>query len=178
MVAPLGIERVGRRSNLRLLTHHADGHTCCYQSIHAKYALASGGFAGVGLGNSREKWNYLPEAHNDFIFAIIGEELGFVGAIVIIIMFVLIGWCLECIALQSKDRYTSIALVSIAVWIVGQAIINIMVVIGLLPVMGVPMPFVSAGGSSLIMCLTAAGVAISMMRQETQIASATNPLNS
>lgn len=150
----------------------------CYQSIHAKYALASGGFAGVGLGNSREKWNYLPEAHNDFIFAIIGEELGFVGAIVIIIMFVLIGWCLACIALQSKDRYTSIALVSIAVWIVGQAIINIMVVIGLLPVMGVPMPFVSAGGSSLIMCLTAAGVAISMMRQETQIASATNPLNS
>ncbi|MFR0569623.1 putative peptidoglycan glycosyltransferase FtsW [Bifidobacterium apri] len=150
----------------------------CYQSVHAKFALASGGFAGVGLGNSREKWNYLPEAHNDFIFAIIGEELGYVGAIIIVLMFLLIGWCLACIALQSKDRYTSIVLISIAVWIVGQALVNIMVVIGLLPVMGVPMPFVSAGGSSLIMCLTAAGVAMSMMRQETQIATATNRLNS
>lgn len=150
----------------------------CYQSIHAKYALASGGFAGVGLGNSREKWNYLPEAHNDFIFAIIGEELGFVGTVLVIVLFVILGWCLLSVALQATDRYTSMVLMCIMVWILGQALVNIMVVIGLLPVMGVPMPFISAGGSSLIMCLGAAGVAMSMMRQQAQIATATDRLSS
>lgn len=150
----------------------------CYQSVHAKYALASGGFLGVGIGNSREKWNYLPEAHNDFIFAIIGEELGFVGTVMIVLLFVILGWCLLCVALQATDRYTAMVLMCITVWILGQAMVNIMVVIGLLPVMGVPLPFVSAGGSSLVMCLGAAGVAMSMMRQQAQIATATDRLSS
>ena len=141
----------------------------CYQAIHAKYAMASGGFFGVGIGNSKEKWNYLPEAHNDFIFAIIGEETGFVGAALVILLFVVIGWCLICVALHMRDQYATLVLVCIAIWIVGQGLVNIMVVVGLLPVMGVPMPFVSAGGSSLIMCLMAAGVAISMMKEQDQI---------
>lgn len=147
----------------------SDVQSVCFQAIHAKYAMASGGFFGVGIGNSREKWNYLPEAHNDFIFAIIGEETGFLGAALVILLFVVLGWCMVCIALHTSNRYVAMVLVCITVWIVGQGLINIMVVVGLLPVMGVPLPYVSAGGSSLIMCLIAAGVAISMMREQPQI---------
>ena len=128
-----------------------DAQKVCYQSIHAKYALAEGGLFGVGLGNSREKWNYLSEAHNDFIFAIIGEETGFIGAAIVIILFVVLGGCMISVALQTADRYASVSLLCITVWLVGQALINIGVVVGVFPVMGVPMPFVSAGGSSLIM---------------------------
>ena len=146
-----------------------DAQEVCYQSIHAKYALAEGGLFGVGLGNSREKWNYLPEAHNDFIFAIIGEETGFIGAAIVIILFVVLGGCMISVALQTADRYASVSLLCITVWLVGQALINIGVVVGVFPVMGVPMPFVSAGGSSLIMCLAAAGVAASLMRAQPQI---------
>ena len=146
-----------------------DAQKVCYQSIHAKYALAEGGLFGVGLGNSREKWNYLPEAHNDFIFAIIGEETGFIGAAIVIILFVVLGGCMISVALQTADRYASVSLLCITVWLVGQALINIGVVVGVFPVMGVPMPFVSAGGSSLIMCLAAAGVAASLMRAQPQI---------
>jgi cell division protein FtsW len=149
----------------------------CYQAIHAKYAMGSGGLLGVGIGNSREKWNYLPEAHNDFIFAIIGEETGFLGAVMVIVLFAIVGWCLICVALQTQKRYVSMVLVCIAVWLVGQGLVNIMVVIGLLPVMGVPLPFVSAGGSSLIMCLVAAGVGASMMRAQPQISAGTSALN-
>ncbi|MDF7664149.1 putative lipid II flippase FtsW [Bifidobacterium sp. ESL0763] len=141
----------------------------CYQPTHSKYAMASGGLFGVGIGNSREKWNYLPEAHNDFIFAIIGEETGFVGAVIVLLLFVAVGWCMIVIAVKNKDRYASMVSVCIAVWIVGQAAVNIMVVVDLLPVMGVPLPFVSAGGSSLVMCLIAAGVATSMMKEQPQI---------
>ena len=120
----------------------------CYQAVHGKYAIASGGLLGVGIGNSGEKWGYLPEAHNDFIFAIIGEEPGFVGAAMVILLFIVMTWCMLMVAVQVRDRYITMALVCIAVWIVGQAFVNIGVVVSLLPVMGVLMPFVSAGGSS------------------------------
>ncbi|KFI53900.1 protein FtsW-like [Bifidobacterium biavatii DSM 23969] len=143
--------------------------TLCFQSVHARYALSSGGLLGVGLGNSREKWNYLPAAHNDFIFAIIGEETGFVGTMIVVLLFVTIGWCLLVVALQIKDRYVSMVLMCVMIWIVGQALVNIGVVVGLFPVLGVPMPFVSAGGSSMLMCLSAAGVAVGMMRSQPQI---------
>lgn len=141
----------------------------CFQSTHAKYALAEGGLLGVGLGNSREKWNYLPAAHTDFIYAIIGEETGFVGALTVLLLFIVIGWCLISVALQVQERYAAMVLVCIAVWLVGQALVNIGVVIGVFPVLGVPMPFVSSGGSSMIMCLCAAGAAVGMMRAQPQI---------
>ncbi len=146
-----------------------DTEGICYQAIHARYAIASGGLFGVGIGNSREKWDYLPAAHNDFIFAIIGEETGFIGATLVILLFAVIGWCLVVMAMQSRDRYASIVMITIAVWIVGQGLINVAVVVGLLPIIGVPMPYVSAGGSSMIMCLAAAGVASAMMRGQPQI---------
>lgn len=144
----------------------------CWQIVHGMYAMGSGGLFGVGLGNSREKWNYLPEAHNDFIFAIIGEELGFVGAALLVIGFVVMGWCLIVVALQMRDAYARASLVLIASWIVGQALVNIAVVLKILPVIGLPMPFVSSGGSALVMCLGAAGVAVQMMRQQPDIKAA------
>ncbi|MDO4913961.1 MAG: putative peptidoglycan glycosyltransferase FtsW [Bifidobacteriaceae bacterium] len=151
----------------------------CYQALHAKYAIASGGLFGVGIGNSREKWNYLPEAHNDFIFAIIGEETGFIGAVSVIVLYVLLGWCLVTIAIKlQKKSYPAAVLICFTGWIVGQALANISVVVGLAPVIGVPMPYVSAGGSSLVMCLIAAGTAVSMMKEEPQIKALTSKLNS
>ncbi len=147
----------------------SDAQNICYQATHARYAIASGGLLGVGLGNSREKWNYLPAAHNDFIFAIIAEETGFVGAAMVIAVFVILGWCLVFTALQLKDRYSSMVLMCITAWLVGQALVNIGVVVGLFPVFGVPMPFVSAGGSSMIMCLMTSGVAVGLMREQPEI---------
>lgn len=147
----------------------ADAQSVCYQSIHAKYAIASGGFLGLGIGNSREKWNYLPAAHNDFIFAIIGEETGFVGCAIVLLFFAILAWCMIVIALQVTDRYVAMVLMCVAIWIVGQAMVNIGVVVGVFPVLGVPMPFVSAGGSSMIMCLTAAGLVVGLMRSQPQI---------
>lgn len=147
----------------------ADAQSVCYQSIHAKYAIASGGFLGLGIGNSREKWNNLPAAHNDFIFAIIGEETGFVGCAIVLLFFAILAWCMIVIALQVTDRYVAMVLMCVAIWIVGQAMVNIGVVVGVFPVLGVPMPFVSAGGSSMIMCLTAAGLVVGLMRSQPQI---------
>lgn len=146
----------------------------CFQAIHAQYAMASGGLMGVGIGNSREKWNYLPYAHNDFIFAIIGEEMGFFVASCVILLYIVIGWCLLTSALQSHSKFVSISLISIATWIVGQGLINILVVVQVLPVMGVPMPFISAGGSSLVMCLLSIGVADCFIRSNPYIKPSVN----
>ena len=111
----------------------------------------------------------MPYAHNDFIFAIIGEEMGFIVASCVILLYIVIGWCLLTSALQSTNKLVSISLISIATWIVGQGLINILVVVQILPVMGVPMPFVSAGGSSLVMCLLAMGVADSFIKSNPNI---------
>ncbi len=120
----------------------------CYQSMHGLYALGTGGLTGVGLGASREKWSYLPEAHNDFIFAVIGEELGLLGTLLVLGLFVIVGVATSRIVRRHPDPFVKITTAGIACWIVGQAFINIGVVIGLLPVIGVPLPLVSAGGSA------------------------------
>lgn len=149
----------------------AQASTVCYQSNHGRFAISSGGLFGVGLGKSREKWNYLPEAHNDFIFAIISEELGFIGAITVILLFVLLAAFLIGLAHTMVELpYERLVIVCVAAWISLQAFMNIMVVVGLLPVIGVPLPFISAGGSSMISCLMAVGVAVRMARQQPEIA--------
>ena len=160
-------ERMGRILAFRNPEQYAQGEA--FQLMNALYAFVAGGLGGAGLGQSLQKKFYLPEAHTDFIFAIIGEETGFVGAAMVILLFIVMTWCMLMVAVQVRDRYITMALVCIAVWIVGQAFVNIGVVVSLLPVMGVPMPFVSAGGSSLIMCLGAAGVAISLMKEQPQV---------
>lgn len=136
----------------------ADLQGNCYQVIHGIYALSTGGIGGVGLGNSYEKWNYLPEAESDFIFAVIGEELGFVGALFVILLFALMGWCLVIMALNHPHVVGSLTLIAVFFWIIPQAVINIAVVVEMFPVTGLPLPFLSSGGSSLICCMGACGV--------------------
>lgn len=132
------------------------------QSEYAMWAFGTGGIGGVGLGASREKWNYLPEAHNDFIFAVIGEELGLAGCLAVILLFVILGFGLIRIATHHKDMWARYFVAMIAIWLTGQAVLNMMVVTGVLPVFGVPLPFISQGGSSLIACLLAVGVVLSL----------------
>jgi cell division protein FtsW len=136
------------------------------QPIHGRYALADGGWFGLGLGASREKWGLLSEPHNDFIFAIIGEELGLPGTIAILLLFA--GLALACYRLVTRtdDLFVRIATAGIMTWILLQAVINIGAVIGLLPVIGVPLPLVSSGGSSLVTTMFALGILLSFARAE------------
>jgi cell division protein FtsW len=136
----------------------------CWQPVHGMWALASGGVFGVGLGNSKAKWSWLPEADNDYIFAIIGEELGLIGAVVVLSLFVVLAVGMIKIIRQSRDPFVKTVTGGILAWIIGQALINIAVVLGLLPVLGVPLPLISAGGSALIMTLVAIGVVLSFAR--------------
>ncbi|WP_233245418.1 putative lipid II flippase FtsW [Salinibacterium hongtaonis] len=137
----------------------------CWQTLHGWWALASGGVFGVGLGNSKAKWNWLPEADNDFIFAIIGEELGLLGAIIVLTLFIVMAISFVRIIRANDDPYAKIAVSTVLVWIVGQALVNIAVVLGLLPVLGVPLPLISAGGTALIASMLAIGVVLSFARQ-------------
>ena len=143
-----------------------DPYGAARQPLHGRYALADGGWWGVGLGASREKWSWLPEAHNDFIFAIIGEELGLPGTLVMLGLFCALALVCYRIVLRTKDRFVRIATAGVMAWIVCQAIINIGAVIGLLPVIGVPLPLVSYGGSSLLTTMLALGMVISFARHE------------
>jgi len=138
----------------------------CLQPVHGKYALADGGWWGVGLGASREKWSWLPEAHNDFIFAIIGEELGLPGTLVVLALFLVL--CYACFRLvaRSEDLFVRIATVGIMAWLLGQMLINVGAVIGMLPVIGVPLPLVSSGGSALLTSMVALGMLMSFARAE------------
>jgi cell division protein FtsW len=138
----------------------------CFQTVHGQYALADGGWWGVGLGASREKWSWLPAAHNDFIFAIIGEELGLPGTLVVIALFGLLAFACYRLVLQSDDFFVRVATAGVMVWILAQAAINIGSVIGLVPVIGVPLPLVSSGGSALMATLFALGMLLSFARNE------------
>jgi len=138
----------------------------CYQPLHGWQALAHGGLFGVGLGNSEAKWNWLPEAETDFIFAVIGEELGLVGALLVIILFVVLAVCFVRIIRRQTDPFAKLATSIAMMWIIGQALVNIAVVLGMLPVLGVPLPFISAGGSSLVTSLAAVGVVLSFARHD------------
>jgi cell division protein FtsW len=131
-----------------------------WQSVHGKYALGSGGIFGVGLGASREKWGYVPESTSDFIFAIIGEELGLVGTLCVTALSGL------RIARRVPDIFSRLAATAITAWIVVQAVVNIGAVIGVLPITGVPLPLVSAGLSSLLVTLIALGMLMSFARLE------------
>lgn len=149
-----------------------DIYGSCLQSTHGTWALGSGGLLGVGLGQSSEKWSYLPAAQNDFIFAIIGEELGLVGTLLVLALFALLAVAMLRLIVGHPDPVARISTAAIFAWVIGQALINIAVVIELAPVIGVPLPLVSAGGSALIMTMAALGVVISYARSEPQTAAA------
>jgi cell division protein FtsW len=144
----------------------SDASDSGYQACHGLYALATGGFWGVGLGNSAMKWNLLPHAESDYIFAIIGEELGFLGCLVVVCLYAILGWAGFRIARRSTDRFIQLASVSITVWLIGQATMNMGYVVGLLPVTGVQLPLISAGGTSLVLTLFIIGLLARFARSE------------
>jgi cell division protein FtsW len=129
-----------------------------FQAIRGFYALARGGLWGVGLGNSAMKWDLLPHAESDYIFAIIGEELGFLGCLVVVSLYGVLAYAGFRIARRSADRFIQLASVAITVWLIGQATMNMGYVVGLLPVTGVQLPLISAGGSSLVLTLFIVGL--------------------
>ena len=147
----------------------ADPRGTGFQVIHGQQALGSGGWFGLGLGGSREKWGTLPEAHTDFIYAVIGEELGILGTLSVIVLFLIIGILGFRIAQQATDPFVRLAAAGATTWISTQMLVNIGAVLGTLPITGVPLPLVSYGGSSLIPTLVAFGVLLSFARQQGQL---------
>jgi cell division protein FtsW len=135
-----------------------------YQIIQGQIALGSGGWLGVGLGASRQKWSYVPNAHTDFIFAIIGEELGLIGTLLVLAAFGFFCYLGVRIAREAPDRFGFLVAGGITAWIGIQAVINIGAVTGMLPITGVPLPMVSFGGTSLVLTMAAIGILLSIAR--------------
>jgi cell division protein FtsW len=154
-----------RTRMLTFLDPFKDSSNAGYQISQSLIALGSGGLTGVGLGAGRAKWNFLPNAHTDFIFAIIGEELGLIGCFLVMGLFIAFAVFGARAALRAPDRFGALLAAGVTVWVVGQAVINIGAVVGLLPVTGIPLPFVSFGGSALIMTMLATGILVNVARQ-------------
>ena len=155
-----------RRARVFTFLHPtADPSNTGYQIVQSLIALGSGGIEGVGLGAGRSKWLFLPNAHTDFIFAVIGEELGLVGTLSVLGLFVAFAMLGIRTAQRAPDRFGMLLATGVTVWIVAQAAVNIGGVIGLLPVSGIPLPFVSFGGSSLVFTMVAAGILANVARQ-------------
>jgi len=155
-----------RRARLLTFLHPTvDAGNGGYQIVQSLIALGSGGIGGVGLGAGRSKWLFLPNAHTDFIFAVIGEELGLVGTLTVLALFGAFAVLGIRTALRAPDRFGMLVAAGITMWVVAQAAVNIGGVVGLLPVSGVPLPFVSFGGSALVFTMIAAGVLANVARQ-------------
>jgi cell division protein FtsW len=154
-----------RARMLSFLDPWSDTSNAGYQVTQSLIALGSGGWTGVGLGASRAKWRFLPAAHTDFIFAIVGEELGLFGCSLVVGLFMLLAYLGVRAALRAPDRFGMLLAGGITAWIVGQAVINVGAVVGLLPVSGVPLPFVSFGGTALVFTMIAAGILGNVARQ-------------
>jgi cell division protein FtsW len=142
----------------------ADPKGSGYQLIQGLIAIGSGGWLGTGLGTSRAKWDFLPNAHSDFIFAVIGEELGLIGALVVLVAFGVLIYAGIRIAVHSTDRFGRLLAAGIVAWIGLQTVVNLGAVTGLLPITGVPLPLVSFGGTALVVTLAGVGVLASIAR--------------
>ena len=158
-VSPYRLERI-----MTFLDPERDPRGAGYQIAQSLIAIGSGGFEGVGLGNSRQKYNFLPETIGDSIFAIFAEEMGFLGAMGLLSLFLLVMYRSVRVALRVDDPFMRLLAVGIATWIVGQAFINIGALTGLLPLTGIPLPFVSYGGSALVAAFAAMGVLFNISR--------------
>jgi cell division protein FtsW len=151
---------------------HADPGGPAYQFFQGLYAIANGGWFGVGLGQGHLKWGRLPNGHNDFIFAVIAEELGVVGCFVVLALFAVLAYTGLRIARRVEHPYRRLVAAGIVCWLVGQATINVGGVIGIMPITGLPLPFISDGGSALVVALAAAGILTSFARAEPDAARA------
>ncbi|GCD91699.1 putative lipid II flippase FtsW [Nocardioides sp. LS1] len=163
-------ERLARITNFA--DPFKDFHDTGWQPAHGLYALSTGGWFGQGIGASQQKWGDLPEAHTDFIFAVLGEELGLVGTLLVIGLFLTIAYAALRVARETADPFVRYATFGIVVWLLGQMIINVGMVLALLPVIGIPLPLVSYGGSSLVPTLVALGLLVGFARREPDAARA------
>jgi cell division protein FtsW len=166
VVTALAFSASYRRARMFAFLHPWKYHTNTgYQIWQSLIALGSGGISGVGLGAGRAKWMFLPNAHTDFIFAVIGEELGLVGCLLVLCLFAALGLVGFRVARSAPDRFGMLLAAGVTAWIVGQAAINLGAVVGLLPVSGIPLPFLSAGGSSLVITMLGAGILANVARR-------------
>jgi len=162
-----------RRERLLTFTDpFQDFHNTGWQPAHGLYALASGGWFGQGIGASQQKWGYLPEAQTDYIFAVLGEELGLLGTLLVLVLFLTIAYAAIRVAVATEKPFVRYMSFGIVIWLLGQMIINVGMVLALLPVIGIPLPLVSYGGSSLVPSLVALGLLIGFARREPEAASA------
>jgi len=143
-----------------------------WQPAHGLYALSTGQWFGEGIGASTQKWGDLPEAHTDYIFAVLGEELGLVGTLLVVGLFFTIAYAAIRVALSTQDPFVRYATFGIVVWLIGQMMINVGMVLAVLPVIGIPLPIVSYGGSALLPSLVALGLVIGFARREPEAAAA------
>lgn len=151
---------------LGFLDPFSDPQNGGWQAYHSFYALSTGGWWGVGIGNSRQKWGNLPEAHTDFIFSVIGEELGLFGSLIVLALFLTLAYAGVRIAMRTREPFIRYAAAGITVWIMAQALVNLGAVLGLLPVIGIPLPLLSYGGSALLPTLIAVGMLLSFAKAE------------
>ncbi|HEY3368323.1 MAG TPA: stage V sporulation protein E [Symbiobacteriaceae bacterium] len=166
-VGVFALARIDAERWSRIVTYRnpwADASDSGYQIIQALLAFGSGGFFGVGLGRSRQKFFYLPERHTDMIFAVLGEELGFIGACFVLMLFFAFAWRGYRIALEAPDRFTSLLAAGVTSLITLQAAMNIAVVTASIPATGIPLPFLSYGGSSLLITLSGVGILLGVSR--------------
>ncbi|WP_113699913.1 putative lipid II flippase FtsW [Nonomuraea lactucae] len=160
-VEPYRMARIGA-----FLDPWADAQGAGYQAVQGQIAMGSGGWFGLGLGSSRAKWSWLPHGESDFIFAILGEELGLMGTLVVVALFGLLGYAGLRVASRVNDAFVRLAAAAIVAWIAGQAIVNMGAVLGVLPITGIPLPLVSYGGSALLPTLAALGMLLSFAKRE------------
>ncbi|MCW1249550.1 putative lipid II flippase FtsW [Acaricomes phytoseiuli] len=151
-----------------------DPQGLCDQAQNGLYALASGGWFGVGLGQSRQKWTWIPEAHNDFIFAVIGEEFGLLGSLVVIGLYTLLAVAMFRVIIRHDDMFVRVLCGGITTWMIGQAFVNIAMVTGLLPVIGVPLPLISYGGTALAVGLAGMGMVLRFARDRSEATTSQN----
>ncbi len=158
-----------RQARLMAFLHpDSDPQGAGFQLLQSLIAVGSGGFTGVGLMESKQKLFYLPEAHTDFIYAVICEELGFIGAMIVIALFVVYGWRGIRAAFSAPDGFGRLLALGITAMVLCQALINFAVVLGMVPTKGIPLPFISYGGSSLLVMLLATGVLLNISQQATE----------
>ena len=162
----LGMAEPYRRARLlSFMNPWADAHNTGYQVVQSLVGMGTGRLTGVGVGASRAKWGFLPNAHTDFIYAIIGEELGMVGSLTVLGLFVVFALLGIRVAMRAPDRHGMLLAAGITAWVVAQAFINIGAVVGVLPVSGLPLPFVSFGGTSMVLLMGAVGVLLNIAGQ-------------
>jgi cell division protein FtsW len=160
-VEPYRMARIGA-----FLDPWADAQGAGYQAVQGQIAMGSGSWFGLGLGSSRQKWSWLPHGESDFIFAIVGEELGLMGTLMVVALFGLLGYAGLRVAVRVNDAFIRLSAAAMVAWIVGQATVNMGAVLGVLPITGIPLPLVSYGGSALLPTLAALGMLLSFAKRE------------